>query len=647
MKKIFFSLTILATLCLQQACTDILDTTPYDKVATGNMWTNEALTNQGVAGVYASMRNWGVYGASGYSYNVVPFECFGMTGEAYRSVPYLSGTAGSGDALFSTMWKNLYEGVHRANDAITHLDEAGEGGVDEETRNRLLAECKFMRAYYYMRLNELYGRYGHGVPIYTEPISTVEECTKTQSPESEVWALIVQDLTDCINTTDFPDRYLEKGRASKGAAYALRGRAYLMQGAKYNYVNASGRVESTSIDRTLLEKAADDFSKVKNCGYDLFRGGYREMFTEANEACIEMIFSLQNIAKPGYGSSMQLMAGSRSAGDRENATGYSQYSASTAIVDLYEYKDGTAFDWETIIPGYFAVAGDERIVYFLRDKEAGGSEISPQMSPKIDAKMTNESMRSKYLPEGNEARLRRAWQNRDPRLEYNVIVPYGEVYYGTDANLFKTGNNNPIPYVYRWPVGAANQSVASQISMNIASPYDLRQDGTGNVEFAYRHRKFVMEGYDCQYISNSSIDEPILRYAYVLLMWAEALAQMDDLSGAAAKINLIRERESVEMPAYSFSNKDDALNKIRNESRRELVNESVNFYEELRWGTLRQTKYSTYMGYEPAAHACHGTQSNNNGGVKWSDINDYSIWPVPSDEVEKNPKLNKTPGWVY
>ena len=647
MKKIILFYSFLATLCVLQSCSDILDTAPYNQVSSGNMWSNPALTNQGVAGVYASQRGWGVYGAASYNLTVVPFECLGMTGEAYRSIPYLSGTAGAGDALFSNMWKNLYEGVHRANDAIRNLDEPGDGGVDEETRTRLLAECKFLRAYYYMRLNELYGRYGLGVPLYTEHLDTADECTKGQSPESEVWELIVRDLTDCINEANFPNRYKEKGRASKGAAYALRGRAYLMRGAKYNYKNSSGGVESTTIDGTLLEKAVADFAKVKDCGYDLFRNGYKEMFTEANEGCVEMIFSVQNISKPGYGSRMQLMGGTRSSADLQNNTGYSQYSASPAIVDLYEYKDGSAFDWEAVIPGYFAVAEKDRLVYFLRDREAGGVPVvSADMASKIQDKLKNVPA-DKYLPEGNEARLQKAWENRDPRLDANLIVPYGAVYPGGDADLFKKGNLNPVPYVYRWPVGATNQTVSAQTGMGIASPYDLRQDGTAEAEFAYRHRKFIMEGYSCEYIVDNPIDEPVLRYAYVLLMWAEALAQMDDLSGAAAKVNLVRGRESVEMPPYTFADKEYALNKIRNESRRELVNEGVNFYEELRWGTLRQTKYSTYMGYSPAAHTCTGLQSNGNGTVKWSDINDFSIWPVPSSEIEKNPKLTKTPGWTY
>ena len=106
MKKIIYSLLSIL-LCGLQSCVD-LDMAPYNQVASGNMWSNAALTNQGVAGVYAKMRGWGVYSTS-YSYNVVPFECLGMTGEAYRSIPYTSGTAGADNGFFSTMWKNLAE----------------------------------------------------------------------------------------------------------------------------------------------------------------------------------------------------------------------------------------------------------------------------------------------------------------------------------------------------------------------------------------------------------------------------------------------------------------------------------------------------------------------------------------------------------
>ena len=42
-------------------------------------------------------------------------------------------------------------------------------------------------------------------------------------------------------------------------------------------------------------------------------------------------------------------------------------------------------------------------------------------------KASNEHL---YLSGGNEARLKKAWENRDPRLNYNVIMPYGEEFLG-------------------------------------------------------------------------------------------------------------------------------------------------------------------------------------------------------------------------
>lgn len=49
-------------------------------------------------------------------------------------------------------------------------------------------------------------------------------------------------------------------------------------------------------------------------------------------------------------------------------------------------------------------------------------------------KASNEHL---YLSGGNEARLKKAWENRDPRLNYNVIMPYGEEFLGGDGDMYK------------------------------------------------------------------------------------------------------------------------------------------------------------------------------------------------------------------
>ena len=651
MKKIILPFVGLACLGLQ-GCVD-LDMAPHNQVASGNMWTNSTLTNQGVAGIYQELRGWGVYNTD-YTNATPAFEALGMTTDAYRTPPYTKGTAGSGDGLFSNAWKNFFEGVHRANAAIQALSQPGGGGVEEEERLRLLCESKFLRAFFYMRLNELFGRNGLGVPLYLEPLESVDECTKSQSPESDVWAQIVQDLTDCINEPNFPDHYAETGRACKGAAYALRGRAYLMQGAKYIYDNAAGTVVRTDIDENLLRLAVADFAKVADCGFGLFQGGYKEIFTEENEGCEEIIFAVSNTDElEGYGNSTQRYCGTRSMVGADGVEGWSYFQPSNALVDMYEYKNEQRdFDWNDIIPGYFDIPANDRLIFFLRDSKRNGETfVGSTLQQYIDDKIAivSEEYQGLYLPEGNEARLKKAWENRDPRLRYNVILPYDEPYYGGDTQRLNAGDKNPIPYVFRWPVKQQCHYVDLQEdpSWGVTAPYDLMQDGASEAEFAYRYRKFVMEGYDCKYAQDSPIDEPVIRYAYVLLMWAEALAQLDDLQGAAEKVNMVRQRPSVEMWPYTFTSKEDALNKIRNESRRELCMEGVNFFEEFRWGTLRETEFEPFMNYQAGSKTCPGFQSSGNGGASWSTTNDYSIWPVPSSEVEKNPNLQKTPGWLY
>ena len=374
MKKIILPFIGLA-LCGLQSCVD-LDMAPHNQVASGNMWTNSTLTNQGVAAIYQRLRGWGVYNQD-YSNATPAFEAVGMTTDPYRTPPYTKGTAGSSDGLFSNAWKNFYEGVHRANDAIQALSQPGGGGVDDETRLRLLCESKFLRAFYYTRLNELFGRYGLGVPLYLEPLESVDECTKSQSPESEVWAQVIQDLTDCINEPNFPDYYQETGRACKGAAYTLRGRVYLMLGAKYNYDNTVGTVTSTSIDQDMLRKAVADFEKVGECGFGLFQNGYKEIFTEENEGCEEIIFAVSNTDKmEGYGNATQRYCGTRSMVGHDGVEGWSYFAPSNALVDMYEYKDEQRdFDWNDIIPGYFDIPANDRLIYFLRDSLANGQPL--------------------------------------------------------------------------------------------------------------------------------------------------------------------------------------------------------------------------------------------------------------------------------
>ena len=65
-----------------------------------------------------------------------------------------------------------------------------------------------------------------GVPLYMNAITSPENGNKARSSEADVWAAILQDLTDCVNEPNLPDKYnsgdSNYGRVTKGQFPRLR-----------------------------------------------------------------------------------------------------------------------------------------------------------------------------------------------------------------------------------------------------------------------------------------------------------------------------------------------------------------------------------------------------------------------------------------
>lgn len=324
------------------------------------------------------------------------------------------------------------------------------------------------------------------------------------------------------------------------------------------------------------------------------------------------------------------------------------------MVDLYEVvnNDGTVSDfaWKDFLSDWEYVTNREaaeghtkyRKVFFIRDKYINGMEIHPSVTAAIDKELNKlpADIQAIYLPEGNETRLKAAYANRDPRLAYNVVTPYAN-YLGVNSNSTAEGW-----YTYRWPVIGKyyfdQASAEPNANPNLPSDYYASGCCNAQAEFKYIHRKFIGEGLEYMRREQNPIDEPIIRYADVLLMWAEALVEMDDLNGAMAKVKQVRDRVGIPTPTSKFTDKETARNYVRDERRREFVNEGINFFDEMRWRTLKETKFSQVC----AQNAWGGTE--NTGGTTYKWIGDqWYTWPVPKSEIELNPDMTPTPGWEY
>jgi len=582
---------LLSCLILAGGCKkDLLNLSPYSSISSSTMWTSDNLTDLGMAGVYQALR---LGQNTGGDSQEEPFmlDQLGASTQARGAVNLLNGSSTANDGIYADFWKNLYEGVQRTNDAIANIPAKSPSAATKKAR--YVAEAKVLRAYFYMKLNQLF----KGVPIYTTYIGATGD-VKPRNTETEVWNQVVADLTDAINEPNLPSIYgstdANWGHITKGAAYALRGKAYLYM---KNYT-----------------AAAADFQQVQNAGYALFPN-YYTLFKQANDQCSEMIFSIQNIAVVGLGGTMEFFCGNRSS----YGSCWDDYLVPPNEVDLYQNIDGSTFSWDAVLPGYSSMTPAQREVFFLRNN-LSASEIA--------AATTRGAQMSLYLPAGNEARIAQAYANRDPRLALSVITPYS-----TYNGVF--GANNAT-VTWRWPFRAAG-----------AVNGDLQTDMTGTP--VYLHRKFVAEG-NAEIPTTGGrnaqpIHFPLMRYADVLLMWAEALNEQGQTAAATALVNQVRARAGVALlnsnGATTVTGQADLRQRIRNERKIEFINEGVNYFDELRWGTIYNDVYS------------------NNPGEKtpWGTIivpfnwqfgsNTTYVWPVPQAELQRNPAMGQTPGYGW
>ena len=574
------------------ACVD-MDLAPKDQASESNVWANASLAEQSVTGVYNVLYEGAKDGWVGW------FDIWSSMMDLDRNwiagLDFLFATNSStSDRGSERWWKNYYGGILRANDVIANLPNVP--GMDEAKASRLVSECRFLRSWWYYRLNIMYG----GVPYYSEPIKDGNDAQLARSTQDEIWNYLIDDLTLAINDPNLPDKYASSdanyGHITKGACYALRGKVYMWQ-------------------KEWL-KAANDFQAVKDCGYSLYTGNgaesYKYLFKEENERCDEMIFSLQCAEGNNWecANNKNGNYGNRSMPDDGTGTGigWTNYIVNSTFVDTYENADGSKFDWDDYIPGYNEMTPEERSVYFLRD-DATEEELTTFQNNGADL--------SKYLSPGNEARIKTAYANRDPRLAMSVVTPYS-TYLGGRAG-------SPTEYTMRTPY------------RDVMAPYYDLQTDVASMTY-YINRKFVGEGMEIMQFS-SPIDLPLIRYAEVLLNWAEALNELDDTDGAIELVNEVRNRAGAQ-PLNSnepttVAGKEDMHQRIMNEMHWELLGEDVVYFEELRWRTWKDLKFFKPDGSANGMCQVWGT---NTYSYTWGG-EDYWLLPIPAREMEMNKNM--------
>lgn len=232
--------------------------------------------------------------------------------------------------LLLDFYRAQYQGISRCNLALTYIpDVAADDAMDERTKERLLGELYFLRAYYYFRLVRVFG----DVPMPLTPLTSSSDWKQPRTAKETVYAQILSDLGNAESRlwkkSEYPSE--DMGRATHGAALAMLLKVNL-------YVK--DYEEALKWGAALL-KEADEEGEYSLCP------DYADNFTLEGENGPESIFEIQYMDDPmsdygegeGFtrGTFTTILIRSRSSAFGDSGWGFNKPTQN--LYDEYEEND--------------------------------------------------------------------------------------------------------------------------------------------------------------------------------------------------------------------------------------------------------------------------------------------------------------------
>ncbi len=287
LKGLFSGVAVLATLGLITVATtscnkDFIDLNDPTRIPTSESYQDSSSIATGVTAAYSSLQD--IYGKNGvntglYVFTEVPSDNSQavVDGQGVGEFDYFNLTSANG--RLQTQWVVSYRAIARCNIIISRI-----GGVklSAATRNRYIAEMKFIRALTYFNSVQIWG----DVPLVTNEFTNIADAYAVgRTPTAQVYTQIEKDLTEAA--VDLPNTYTAAnlGRVTKGAARGLLAKVQLTE-KKYTDAEAT------------LRSFLTDYDNATN--YRLLPT-YADIFSLTNELNAEIIFAVR-YSKGGLGT---------------------------------------------------------------------------------------------------------------------------------------------------------------------------------------------------------------------------------------------------------------------------------------------------------------------------------------------------------
>ncbi len=294
-----------------------------------------------------------------------------------------------------------YAGITRANYILEYKDN-----IDFPGKDHLIAEARFLRAFYYFELVKFFG----DIPLVVDQRLGVEEVSKLpRTSAADVYAQIEEDLIYAASILDVSN--VVKGKATKGAALALLGKAYLYQ--------------------NKWTDAASAFDEIINNNWYTLIPDYADLFSVTNENNSETVFDVQYSGLEGgsYGC-LVCLEGNAGPGFQ----GVRQYNGPV-------YGDGNSYNLPTQNLYDFFPANDSRRDYTILDIDAFiAAQANPQsISYAIGAGGHTGYYNNKYIKRQGEIGL----PDNDLTSPVNYrVIRYADVLLMSAEANFQNGNSS-------------------------------------------------------------------------------------------------------------------------------------------------------------------------------------------------------------
>ncbi|MBZ4190088.1 RagB/SusD family nutrient uptake outer membrane protein [Niabella beijingensis] len=288
---------------------DAMDAYPVDKY-----FTSEQAALQNLAAIYQNTKMSGFF-EDGNAILMDDITDNGYNPFSNQWPSYIalgSGTAAKIDGRYVDLYRTYfpYTGIRSANYFLENVDKVP---MDEEKKNIMKAEARFLRAFDYARKLMCFG----GVPLVTKVLAYGDETKIGRSTEEEIAAFVKNELAEVADILPLKREDEELGRATKGAALALKARLELFT---RDYVNA----------------AKDAKSIIDLNQYELFND-YEGLFWEKNQKNEdrnnEVILEVK-YTPPTWGSWIDALY-------TVAEGGWNSVNPTQSMVDAYETKNGS------------------------------------------------------------------------------------------------------------------------------------------------------------------------------------------------------------------------------------------------------------------------------------------------------------------